>query len=133
MWTEPESGAVFAHRRLAIIDLSPGGSQPMTSAEGRYVIMFNGEIYNYRDIGRELQAAGRTLRRLRITIWLVILALVGALAYLNQVGLPNVVKRPLLEKLRARGIDLQFSRLRLRWYHGIVADNVAEKIHRKRE
>src|SRR5436305_51868 len=64
------------------------------------------------------------LRRLRITIWLVILALVGALAYLNQVGLPNVVKRPLLEKLRARGIDLQFSRLRLRWYHGIVADNV---------
>jgi asparagine synthase (glutamine-hydrolysing) len=62
VWTEPESGAVFAHRRLAIIDLSPGGSQPMISADGRYVIMFNGEIYNYRDIGRELQAAGRTLR-----------------------------------------------------------------------
>src|SRR5260370_8863589 len=57
-------------------------------------------------------------------MWLVILALVGSLVYLNQVGLPGFVKGPLLEKLRARGIDLQFSRLRVRWYHGIVAENV---------
>ena len=54
-------------------------------------------------------------RRFRITVLLVILALLGALIYLNQSGLPGFVKRPLLEKLRARGVDLEFSRLRLRW------------------
>jgi len=40
-------------------------------------------------------------RRLRITVWLLILALLGALVYLNQIGLPNLLKKPLLEKLRA--------------------------------
>src|SRR5262249_43856945 len=59
---EPGSGAVLAHRRLAIIDLSPGGAQPMHSRDGRYVIMLNGEIYNYRDIRREVEAAGGALR-----------------------------------------------------------------------
>ncbi len=63
-------------------------------------------------------------RRLRITVWLLILALLGALVYLNQIGLPNLVKKPLLEKLRASGIDLQFSRLRLSWSHGILAEDV---------
>ena len=63
-------------------------------------------------------------RRFRIGVWVAILALLGAWIYLNQVGLPNIVKKPLLEKLRARGLDLQFSRLRLRWYEGIVAENV---------
>ena len=57
-------------------------------------------------------------------MWLVILALLGSMLWLNQVGLPGIVKRPLLEKLRARGLDLQFSRLRVRWYQGIVADDV---------
>jgi hypothetical protein len=42
----------------------------------------------------------------------------------NQVGLPDFVKNPLLEKLRARGLELRFSRLRLRWPEGIVAENV---------
>ncbi len=51
---------MLAQRRLAIIDLSPGGAQPMHSADRRYVITFNGEIYNYRDIRSELAAAGRT-------------------------------------------------------------------------
>lgn len=63
-------------------------------------------------------------RRCRLAAWLLILALLGALVYLNQVGLPGFVKKPLLEKLRARGIDLQFSRLRLDFALGIVADNV---------
>jgi len=62
VWTEAESGTVLAHRRLAIIDLSPAGAQPMHSRDGRYVIMLNGEIYNYRDIRRELAAAGRRFR-----------------------------------------------------------------------
>jgi AsmA-like C-terminal region len=44
--------------------------------------------------------------------------------YLNEVGLPDFIKNPLLQKLRARGLDLQFTRLRLRWYRGLVADNV---------
>src|SRR6201982_629060 len=65
VWVEAESGAVLGQRRLAIIDLSPGGAQPMHSADRRYVITFNGEIYNYRDIRRELQAAGRSLRGAR--------------------------------------------------------------------
>jgi hypothetical protein len=63
-------------------------------------------------------------RRFRISVLLIILFLVAALAYLNQVGLPGFVKKPLLENLRARGLDVQFSRLRLRWYHGLVAENV---------
>jgi asparagine synthase (glutamine-hydrolysing) len=62
VWVEAESGAALGHRRLAIIDLSPGGAQPMHSADRRYVITFNGEIYNYRDIRRELQAAGHSMR-----------------------------------------------------------------------
>jgi hypothetical protein len=63
-------------------------------------------------------------RRFRITVWSLILTLLGGLVYLNQIGLPDFAKKPLLEKLRARGLDLQFSRLRLSWYHGIVAENV---------
>ncbi len=63
-------------------------------------------------------------RRFRITVWLLVLTLLVTLIYLNQVGLPGFLKRPLLEALRSRGVDLQFSRLHLSWYHGLVADNV---------
>lgn len=59
-WIEGPVG--FGHRRLAIIDLSPGGHQPMISADHRYVITYNGEIYNYREIRAELQAAGYWFR-----------------------------------------------------------------------
>ncbi len=59
-WIEGPVG--FGHRRLAIIDLSPGGYQPMISADHRYVITYNGEIYNYREIRAELQAAGYWFR-----------------------------------------------------------------------
>jgi asparagine synthase (glutamine-hydrolysing) len=62
VWIEADGGVALGQRRLAIIDLSPGGAQPMHSADRRYVITFNGEIYNYRDIGRALDAAGRPLR-----------------------------------------------------------------------
>ena len=57
---EPACG--LAHTRLAIIDLSPGGHQPMHSDDGRYTITFNGEIYNYEAVRRELQAAGQPAR-----------------------------------------------------------------------
>jgi len=58
VWVEPEAGLALGHRRLAIIDLSPAGQQPMVSACGRYVLAFNGEIYNFADLRRELEQAG---------------------------------------------------------------------------
>jgi asparagine synthase (glutamine-hydrolysing) len=58
VWTDPQAGIGLGHRRLAIIDLSPGGRQPMASADGRLVVTFNGEIYNFHDLRAELEAAG---------------------------------------------------------------------------
>jgi asparagine synthase (glutamine-hydrolysing) len=61
-WDDPDAGngprVVLGHRRLAIVELSPLGSQPMASADGRWVIAFNGEIYNHLAIRVELDAAG---------------------------------------------------------------------------
>lgn len=57
-WVDADAGLGFGHRRLAIIDLSPGGRQPMLSADGRFALTFNGEIYNYRALRAELEAAG---------------------------------------------------------------------------
>lgn len=57
----------FAHNRLSIIDLSPGGSQPMASADGRHWIVYNGEIYNYRELRRELEARGHVFRSMSDT------------------------------------------------------------------
>ena len=54
----PTSTVVLGHTRLSIIDLSDGGHQPMHSADGRLVVVFNGEIYNYRELRAELQAHG---------------------------------------------------------------------------
>jgi len=52
----------LAHTRLAILDLSPAGHQPMSSPDGRYHITFNGEIYNFRTLRKQLEAKGRTFR-----------------------------------------------------------------------
>jgi asparagine synthase (glutamine-hydrolysing) len=62
VWTDPRSGVALGHRRLAILDLSEEGAQPMRSRCGRYVISFNGEIYNYRALRDELAGAGHKFR-----------------------------------------------------------------------
>jgi asparagine synthase (glutamine-hydrolysing) len=59
MWVSEDGRAALGHRRLAIIDLSERGAQPMVSADRRYVISFNGEIYNYRELRADLEAQGR--------------------------------------------------------------------------
>ena len=57
-WCDTDAGVAFVHRRLAIVDLSEAGHQPMISASGRFVIAFNGEIYNHVALRNELKAAG---------------------------------------------------------------------------
>ncbi|WP_341885274.1 asparagine synthase (glutamine-hydrolyzing) [Synechococcus sp. UW140] len=59
VWCDPVAGLALAHQRLAILDLSPSGHQPMASASGRFVIAFNGEIYNHLALRRDLEADGQ--------------------------------------------------------------------------
>ncbi|CUW37961.1 putative Asparagine synthetase [Magnetospirillum sp. XM-1] len=61
-WVSPGGRVGLAHRRLAIIDLSPAGAQPMASADGRLALVFNGEIYNYRALRAELESLGAVFR-----------------------------------------------------------------------
>ena len=60
LWQDPDVPLVLGHQRLAILDLTQSGSQPMESPAGRFVIAYNGEIYNYFEIQRELEHAGIT-------------------------------------------------------------------------
>src|SRR5262245_59069522 len=57
-WVDADAGIALGFRRLAILELSSAGHQPMVSASGRYVATLNGEIYNFEDLRRELQQAG---------------------------------------------------------------------------
>ncbi|MBS4097410.1 MAG: asparagine synthase (glutamine-hydrolyzing) [Sulfuricella sp.] len=57
IWEDAGQGVALAHRRLSIVDLSPEGHQPMVSACGRYVVAFNGEIYNHLALRRDLEGA----------------------------------------------------------------------------
>lgn len=58
VWTDGRAGIAFGHRRLAILDLTEAGAQPMRSDCGRFTVTFNGEIYNHLDIRKELEATG---------------------------------------------------------------------------
>lgn len=62
VWSDAASGVFFSHRRLSIIDLSENGAQPMHSASGRFVLTYNGEIYNFRDLAKKLEAQGVSFR-----------------------------------------------------------------------
>lgn len=61
-WSDPDVGLSLGHRRLSILDLEPRANQPMHSDDGRYVIVFNGEIYNFRDLRRALERDGEIFR-----------------------------------------------------------------------
>src|SRR5882672_2948940 len=61
-WADAQAGVALGHRRLAILDLSQEGHQPMHSQDGRYVLVFNGEIYNFEQLRRELENSGHCFR-----------------------------------------------------------------------
>ena len=62
IFTDSAAGVGLGHRRLSILDLSPQGHQPMASTDGRVVLVYNGEIYNFRELRRELEAQGVRFR-----------------------------------------------------------------------
>ena len=62
IWVDAEAGTALVHRRLSIIDLSPAGHQPMVSANERFIITYNGEVYSHQPIAGELTARGHRFR-----------------------------------------------------------------------
>ena len=88
LWLEEDGGPGFAHTRLAIIDLSDAASQPMVSECGRFVLAYNGEIYNYRELRAELETAGMRFRSSGDTeVLLAMLRRDGADAVCRLVGM----------------------------------------------
>lgn len=85
LWSSSDNRVVLGHRRLAIIDISPDGAQPMSDASGRWAITFNGEIYNYRALRVELERAGCEFRTNSDTE-----VLINAVALWGEAGLQKL-------------------------------------------
>lgn len=85
IWCNPQAGVALGFRRLAILDLSPAGHQPMASADGRYIMIFNGEVYNFAELRSELAGLGHSFRGHSDTEVL--------LAAISQWGLEAAVRR----------------------------------------
>lgn len=68
-WVDAQAGISLAHRRLAIVDLSPAGAQPMESSDGRYVLAFNGEIYNHMVLRSEIEMNTFSRRDRSQVVW----------------------------------------------------------------
>ena len=83
---DEQTGPGLAHTRLAIIDLSPGGAQPMASPDGRYVIAYNGEVFNYRGLKDELEAVGERFSSQSDTEVLLRLLMREGVAGLNRIN-----------------------------------------------
>jgi asparagine synthase (glutamine-hydrolysing) len=109
-WVSDDSRVGFGHRRLSIIDISEAGAQPMVSADGRLVVTFNGEIYNYKALRTELEAKGCLFRTQSDTEVLLHLyaekgaAMVHDLRGMFAFGLWDAARRTLLLARDAYGI-----------------------------
>ena len=82
--TFTDAGLLLVHRRLAIIDPTPGGRQPMTTPDGRYSIVYNGEIYNYRELRAELERTGVRFASASVTEVLLALIVRDGIAALHR-------------------------------------------------
>jgi asparagine synthase (glutamine-hydrolysing) len=88
VWTSPASNVLLVHRRLAIIDVGPSGAQPMATPNLRHHLIFNGEIYNYRELRRELEARGERFATASDTeVLLVLIAREGPAALARVRGM----------------------------------------------
>ncbi len=85
-WWDAAAGVGLGHRRLAILDLSPSGRQPMVSASGRWVLVFNGELYNHEALRRRLEGEGHPGWRGRSDTEVL-------LAAIDRWGLPEALER----------------------------------------
>jgi asparagine synthase (glutamine-hydrolysing) len=85
LWSSEDDRLVLGHRRLAIIDTGDTGAQPMSDVTGRWVISFNGELYNYRALRQELEHLGRVFRTKSDTE-----VLMNAVAVWGEAALPRL-------------------------------------------
>jgi asparagine synthase (glutamine-hydrolysing) len=122
-WIDPASGVALGHRRLAVLDLSQAGHQPMVSAQGRYVLTYNGELYNFTQLRPELERAGQRFAGHSDTE--VLLAAIEAWGVREALGRCNGMFAFALWDRRERTLTLARDRLGEKpLYYGRAGDHV---------